>query len=53
MNDEDRRAFCIEQAIKSNCGLDYSHDGSMITDFEKILQAAKAFEAYLKGTNNE
>lgn len=42
----------LDQAIKSNSGSSYDDEGRHITDADKIVEAAKKFEAYLKETDN-
>lgn len=42
----------LNLAIKANTGHAYDEEGRSITDPDKIIKAAKKFEAYLKGTTN-
>lgn len=44
------RLTALDRAIQSNSGEDYDNEGRSITNPDKILEAAKKFEAYLKGT---
>jgi hypothetical protein len=42
----------LSEAIRSCAGNSYDGDGRHITDPNKIVEAAKLFEAYLKETTN-
>lgn len=39
----------LDQAIRSNSGQSYDEEGRNRIDPDKIIKAAKKFEAYLKG----
>lgn len=39
----------LYQAIKANTGSSYDEEGRHITNPDKIVEAAKKFEAYLNG----
>ncbi len=45
MNQE-TKYYCLEFAIKSGAGTSYNEAGSPIIDVDKIIEAAKKFEAY-------
>lgn len=43
------RLIALDQAIKSNAGSSYDEEGRHITNPDKIVEAAKKFETYLRG----
>jgi hypothetical protein len=47
------KQISLDQAIKSNAGSSYDDEGRHITNSDKIVEAAKKFEAYLKETGND
>lgn len=47
--EEGRRCVALEKAIHCDAGRDYNDAGNLITNSDKILNAAIKFEAYLKG----
>lgn len=51
-NPEDIRQICLEMAVKSDCGQYYDDEGRMLTCDAKIVAAAKKFEDFIKGTEN-
>lgn len=50
--DRNTKHEALELAIKANTGTAYDEDGNMITSPDKIVEAAKKFETYLKETTN-
>lgn len=46
------KILALDQAIKANTGSSYDEEGRHITNPDKIVEAAKKFEVYLKETNN-
>lgn len=50
--DRNSKYEALELAIRSNAGTTYDADGKMITSPDKLVEAAKKFEAYLKEANN-
>lgn len=46
------RQEAIFQAIKANTGNTYDDEGRLIVNADKIVEAAKKFETYLKGSTN-
>ena len=47
------RTLCLEFAIKSGCGQYFTEEGrSLICDVQ-IVEAAKKFEEYIKGSQSE
>lgn len=53
MSTDERRYLALEQAIKANAGHAYDDEGRSVTDADKIVEAAKKFEAYLKEKAND
>lgn len=51
MENNDKQ-IALELAIKANSGSFYDDEGRHITNPDKIVEAAKKFEAYLKETTN-
>lgn len=43
------RSMCMEWAVRSNCGNVSDNESRILTDPDKILNAARKFEAYIKG----
>lgn len=50
--DQTPKQEALDQAIKANSGHSYNNEGRHIIDADKIIAAAKKFEAYLKETTN-
>ena len=46
------RLTALDRAIQSGAGNYYNDDAFAETSADKIIEAAKKFEAYLKGENN-
>lgn len=46
------KQISLDQAIKANTGSAYDDKGRHITNPDKVVEAAKKFEAYLKETPN-
>jgi hypothetical protein len=46
------RLTALDRAITSGSGGDYTNEGFSTVNTDRILEAAKKFEAYLKGENN-
>lgn len=42
------KLIALDRAIQAHSGADYNEDGSPIVKCEKIIEAAKKFETYLK-----
>lgn len=47
------KQISLDQAIKSNAGSSYDDEGRHIINTDKIVEAAKKFEAYLNGDKND
>jgi hypothetical protein len=43
------RSVAVEMAIKANIGQSYDDEGRNISDANRIVEAAKKFEAFIKG----
>lgn len=50
--DETIRLTALDRAMAANVGQEYDDMGFIVTSADKILEAAKKFEAYLKGETN-
>lgn len=50
--DENIRLTALDRAIQSGSGLFYNDNSFTETSADKIIEAAKKFETYLKGDNN-
>lgn len=46
------RSVAMEMAIRSSSGSTYDEEGRSIIDPDKVVNAAKKFEAYIKGELN-
>lgn len=53
MSQNNQRNLALDQAIKANAGTSYDEYGRLITDANKIVEAAEKFEAYLKENSND
>lgn len=56
MNTNEKRLnkqLALDQAIRSNAGESYDDEGRRIVKANKIIKAAKKFETYLKGKQND
>lgn len=47
-DDKEIKLMALDQAIRSQAGHSYNDEGKFIIDPNKILEAAKKFETYLK-----
>ena len=47
--DQAVRTVALEMAIKANCGLFYNADNMQLVCDTQIVDAAKKFEAFIKG----
>jgi hypothetical protein len=45
------RTQALEMAIRSNCGKCYTEEGQETFDYRYIVEAALAFESFIKGIN--
>lgn len=50
--EEKLRLTALDRAIEAGSGNDYNPDGKPIINIDKIIEVAKKFEEYLKGTTN-
>ena len=48
--DQAVRTVALEMAIKANCGLFYNADNMQLVCDTQIVDAAKKFEVFIKGT---
>lgn len=48
INKENIKHIALDQAIRSNSGNSYDDDERHIVDADRVIAAAKKFEAYLK-----
>lgn len=49
---DDKKFTALEFAIKAACGTEQNEAGFVITNPEKLIEAAKKIEEYLKGIEN-